>query len=187
MPVSRANGFDIHYEVAGTGPPLVLVHALPFDHNLWLYQVERFSARFHTVAMDLRGWGRSGKPCTPFLLADMGADVLAVMADEGMRGDAVVRGCSIGSKIALMLACDRPDLFTAAICVGGNSGPQPQFDHRIAAYRAHQADGTLPDYHLGHLRYGVTQAWADSPIVRYLLAGFVERGRALDAESIARI
>ena len=31
MPISRANGLDIHYETAGSGPPLVLIHALcPF-------------------------------------------------------------------------------------------------------------------------------------------------------------
>src|SRR5437016_7009896 len=103
MPISRANGLDIYYETAGSGPPLVLVHALPYDHNLWLYQVERFSSRFRTVAMDLRGWGRSAKPRTPFSLADMGDDILAVLAG------AVVMGCSIGSKIALMLACDHPE------------------------------------------------------------------------------
>ena len=33
----------------------------------------------------------------------------------------------------------------------------------------------------------MTQAWADTPIGRYLLAGFVERGRSLDAECIARV
>ena len=86
-----------------------------------------------------------------------------------------------------MLACDRPDLFKAAILVGGNSGPQAQFDHRIAAYREHQAKGTLKEYHLGHLRHGVTQAWADTPTARYLMQGFVERGEALDAESLAQV
>ena len=33
----------------------------------------------------------------------------------------------------------------------------------------------------------MTAGIADSPIGRYLLAGFVERGRALDAESIAQV
>jgi pimeloyl-ACP methyl ester carboxylesterase len=187
MSISRANGLDIHYETAGAGPALVLIHALPFDHNLWLYQVERFSARFRTVAMDLRGFGRSGKPSMPFSLGDMASDILGVLADEGITTDAVVLGCSIGSKLALLLACEHPDLFKAAILVGGNSGPQPQFDHRIAGYRAHHAAGTLADYHLGHLRYGVTPQWADSPIGRYLLAGFAERGRGLDPECIARV
>jgi pimeloyl-ACP methyl ester carboxylesterase len=79
MAISRANGLDIYYETAGEGPLLVLIHALPFDHNLWLYQVERFSARFRTVAMDLRGWGRSAKPQIPFQLGDMANDVLGVL------------------------------------------------------------------------------------------------------------
>ena len=187
MPISRANGIDIHYETAGAGPALVLVHALPFDHNLWLYQVERFSARFRTIAMDLRGWGHSAKPHTPFTLDDMGRDVLGVLADEGITAGAVVLGCSIGSKIALMFACDRPDIFKAAILVGGNSGLQPQFDHRIAGYRAHHAAGTLKDYHLSP-----SALWRDAALGRYadrryLLAGFVERGHALDPESIAQV
>jgi pimeloyl-ACP methyl ester carboxylesterase len=62
MAVSRANNIDIIYEKAGSGPPLVMIHAMPFDHNLWLYQVERFSAHFTVIAMDLRGWGASAKP-----------------------------------------------------------------------------------------------------------------------------
>src|SRR5215467_3651606 len=131
MPISRENGLDIYYETAGDGPPLVLIHALPFDHNLWLYQVERFSSRFRTIAMDLRGWGKSAKPHTPFTLDEMGRDILGVLATENIPSGAVVLGCSIGSKIALMLACGHPDIFRAAILVGGNSGPQPQFDHRI--------------------------------------------------------
>ena len=84
MPISRANGVDILYEKAGSGPALVLIHAMPFDHNLWLYQVERFSAHFTTIAMDLRGWGASAKPHAPFTLADMGRDVMGVLADEGI-------------------------------------------------------------------------------------------------------
>lgn len=188
MPISRANGVEIYYETAGAkgAPVLVLVHALPFDHNLWLYQVQHFSDRFRTIAMDLRGWGRSGKPHTPFSLRDMGDDVMGILRDEGVSS-AVVMGCSIGSKIALMLACDHPDVFKAAILIGGNSGPQNQFDHRIKAYREQAAAGTLRDYHLGHLRHGVTERWADTPIGRYLLSGFVERGSALDPECIAHV
>jgi 3-oxoadipate enol-lactonase len=187
MAISRANNIDIIYEKAGSGPPLVMIHAMPFDHNLWLYQVERFSAHFTMIAMDLRGWGASAKPRMPFTLADMGRDVMGILADEEIAGDAIVMGCSVGSKIALMLACDHPDIFNAAVLIGGNSGLQPQFDHRIAAYRAEHAAGTLRAYHLGHLRYGVTQRWADSAIGTYLIAGFAERGASLDPESIARV
>lgn len=188
MPISRANGLDIYYETAGAkgDPALVLIHALPFDHNLWLYQVQRFSSRFRTIAMDLRGWGRSAKPHAPFTLRDMGDDVMGVLRDEGVTS-AVVMGCSIGSKIALLLACDHPDVFTGTILIGGNSGPQNQFDHRIKGYREAAANGSLRDYHLGHLRHGVTQSWADTPGGRYLLDGFVERGATLDTACIVQV
>lgn len=189
MPVSRANGVDIYFERSGSGPPLVLIHPMPFDHNLWLYQQARFSSSFTTVAMDLRGWGRSAKPHTAFTLRDMGDDIMALLREQGLASDAVVLGCSVGSKVALMLAIDHPDVFRAAILVGGNSGPQNQFDHRIKAYREHLAAGTIEGYHRGHLRHGVTAAWADTPIGSYLIEGFVERARShpLDAEAIANV
>lgn len=187
MPVSKANGVDIYYETAGEGPAMVLVHAMPFDHHLWLYQADYFSSRFKVIAMDLRGWGRSAKPHAAFTLGDMGDDILGVMRDEGVTNDAVIVGCSVGSKLALMLACEKPKLFRAAVLIGGNSGPQHQFDHRIAAYRDQHAAGTLKDYHLGHLRYGVTAAWADTPLGRHLLDGFVTRGENLDPEAIANV
>src|SRR5262249_24760238 len=123
----------------------------------------------------------------PFSLADMGDDVLGILTDQGIADDAIVLGCSIGSKIALMLACDHPEIFKAAILEGGNSGAQPPLAQRGGAYRGHAGAGTLADYHLGHLRYGVTPAFAESPIGRYLIAGFAERGHRLDAESIAQV
>lgn len=187
MPVSQRSGVEIYYEKVGSGPPLVLIHAMPFDHHVWLYQVERFSSRFTTLAMDLRGWGVSAKPHERFSLEDMGRDVTGVLHDAGFEGDAIVMGCSVGSKIALILACDHPDIYKAAVLVGGNSGLQAQFDHRIAAYRAEHAAGRLPAYHLGHLRHGVTPTWAETSIGQYLLRGFVERGRDLDPESIVSV
>ena len=59
MPYSRANGVKIHYEVSGEGVPFVFVHAAPFDHNLFLYQVSHFSTYFKVIAVDMRGFGRS--------------------------------------------------------------------------------------------------------------------------------
>ena len=186
MPISRANGVEIYYERAGSGPPILMLHALPFDHRLWLYQVARFSQRYTTIALDLRGWGRSAKPREPFTLRDMGQDALGVLTDAGITQAPVLMGCSAGSKIALTLACDAPAAFPAVIAIGGNSGPQ-NFSQRIADYASQSAQGRFSAFHRGHLRHGVTQAWADSPIGEYLLEGFVERGAGLDPLSIGRV
>ena len=44
MPYSTRNGLRIHYEVHGDGPPMVLIHANPFDRRLWMFQVAQVLA-----------------------------------------------------------------------------------------------------------------------------------------------
>jgi pimeloyl-ACP methyl ester carboxylesterase len=182
MPVSKRNGVEIYYEVAGRGPPFVMLHAIPFDHRLWTYQVMRFSTWFRCIAIDLRGWGRSSKVREPFTFRDMGNDILGVMDDEGAR-DAIVMGCSIGSKMALMLGVDDPARFKAVIMVGGNSGPQLQFDHRIKGYR----EQPLPPYRKAHLEYGVSQGFARTAFGQYWLESFMDATEGLDGEAIGRV
>ena len=96
MPYSRANGVDIWYELKGDGPAMVFVHANPFDHDLWLYQTAHFSTWFKTIAIDIRGYGRSSKVTTPYALKDMCDDVIGVMNDLGVAR-AICCGCSVGS------------------------------------------------------------------------------------------
>src|SRR5262245_32672989 len=50
MPYSKSNGLKIYYEVSGEGFPFVMVHANPFDHNLWMYQIAHFSTYFRIIA-----------------------------------------------------------------------------------------------------------------------------------------
>ncbi len=187
MAISTRNGIDIYYEKNGQGPAMVLIHAIPLDHHMWIYQNAHFSRYYTTIAMDIRALGQSEKPRTPCTLRDMGDDIMGMLADEGITSDAVVMGCSIGSKLALLLGAQHPDVFRAAIAVGGTSERQGHFEHRIKAYREHQAAGTLATYHLGHLRHGVCEPWADSPIGRYLINGFLDRGRTIDAEALVHL
>jgi pimeloyl-ACP methyl ester carboxylesterase len=186
MPVSRANGVDIYYEKAGAGPALVLLHPIPYDHSCWLYQVAHFSSRYTTLAIDLRCWGRSGKPTGAFSARDLCDDIMGVLVDEGFK-TAIVMGCSFGSKIALTLSIDHPDVFEATILAGGNSGFQHYLEPHIPFWREHAAAGTMADGHRIALLRGVTNWWAETPIGRYMIDGFVERGKAIEAESSIRM
>ena len=182
MPISRRNGADIYYEVAGRGFPFVMIHAIPFDHRLWTYQMMRFSTWFKCIAIDIRCYGRSAKVTTPFSLRDMCDDVIGVMEDEG-ASEGIVMGCSVGSKMALMLAVDDPKRFKAAIMVGGNSGLQNQFDRRIKGYR----EEDLPTYRRGHIEFGVSEGFAKSTMGRYFADSFMDATEGLDPEGIARV
>ena len=120
MPYSIKNGLRIYYETYGQGPPLVMVHANPFDHRLWMHQIARYSAFHKVIAVDLRGYGRSDKPDAPFQLADMARDVIGVCNDEGLT-HAPFFGVSVGSGISMLIALEKPELVEALVLVGGSS------------------------------------------------------------------
>lgn len=181
MPYSRANGVDIWYEVSGDGPAMVLVHANPFDHNLWLYQIAHFSTWFKVVGIDIRGYGRSAKVLTPYTQADMCADVLGVM-DDLKIAHAVLGGCSVGSGIAIQLGLDHPQRFEAIFLVGGNSGASDRHQSRIDGYTTN-----LADYHPKHIRMLVEKSFSESKLGAYLLNTFLERGPRLKGEAIANV
>jgi len=181
MPISQSNGVDIWYEVKGDGPAMVLVHANPFDHDLWLYQTAHFSTWFKVVGIDIRGYGRSSKVTKPYALIDMVDDVVGVMRDLAIQR-AVLMGCSVGSGIAILAGLEHPELFNAIILVGGNSGSSGRYQNRVDGYRK-----DLAGYHIKHLRELVAPAFAESPLGRHLLNMWVEREPRLTGEAIAQV
>jgi 3-oxoadipate enol-lactonase len=182
MPHSTSNGIKIYYEVSGKGFPFVMVHANPFDHNLWMYQIAHFSTFFKVIAVDIRGYGRSDKPTTPFSLKDMADDVLGVCRDEGVK-EAILGGVSVGSGMALLLGLDYPQMFKALILIGGNSGGSGSIDERIHGYTKIGID----KYHIRHLRELVAPDFPQTKLGKYLLNTFVERDPWLSGESIGQI
>ena len=184
MPTSTRNGVSIHYEVSGAGPALVLIHANPFDHRLWTYQIARFSQFFTVIAVDLRGYGRSEKVETPYTLRDLTQDVLGVCADEGVER-AVFAGVSVGSGIAMLMGLEHEDIAQAVILVGGSTrGP--------AANLSKIVDGleSAPDlgaYLMGLMKGYVAPGFAESPTGGWLLNLFVENQHALSRRAIAQV
>jgi 3-oxoadipate enol-lactonase len=181
MPFSTANGLNIWFETAGDGPAMILIHANPFDHDLWLYQTAHFSTWFKVVTIDIRGYGRSTKMTEPFPLNDMCDDVVGVMSDLGLTR-AVLGGCSVGSGTALLLALDHPELFDALFLVGGNSGASSRYQRRIDGYVS-----DLPSYHIKHMRELVSDTFAESERGAHLLNMFAERGPRLKGDAIAQV
>ena len=179
MPYSINRGVRTHYEVSGEGPAIVLIHANPFDHTLFLYQIPHFSAFFTVIAPNLRGYGPSDIVTTPFTLSDLANDVYAVCQQEGTT-EAIVVGVSTGSGIALLMGLDRPDFCRAVVLVGGGSGKgkvTPEELARPTARMSQYLEKGLDGYHLQHLEDLVRPEFAESELGGHLLRSFVERGR----------
>jgi pimeloyl-ACP methyl ester carboxylesterase len=147
-----------------------------------MYQSAHFSTYFKVIALDIRGYGRSDKPATPFSLRDMADDVIGVCRDEGVS-EAILGGVSVGSGIALLLGLDHPEMFKALILVGGNSGSAGSIDDRIQGYTR----TGVANYHIQHLRELVAPEFPETKLGGYLLKTFVERDPWLSGECIAQI
>ncbi len=182
MPYSTNKGVKIYYEVSGEGLPFVLIHANPFDHNLWMFQISHFSSRYKMIAPDLRGYGGSDKPAAKFTLKDMADDILAVCRDEGVE-QAIVMGASVGSAIAMLLAINRPHMVKALILNGGSSKGGGRTESRIHGYTEIGVAKYLPQ----HLETMVGPEFRNSRVGRYLLQTFERKAPQLSGQTIAQI
>jgi pimeloyl-ACP methyl ester carboxylesterase len=97
------NGIRIRYVVAGTGPPLVLLHTLRTQLDMFQKVFSPLATRFRVYALDYPGHGFSGAPDADYA-AEFFESSVAKFLDELNIQDALLAGESIGGTIALMLA-----------------------------------------------------------------------------------
>ncbi|WP_051792672.1 alpha/beta fold hydrolase [Amycolatopsis jejuensis] len=111
-----AGGVGIHAKVAGSGPPLLLLHGYPQTHVIWHHVAPALAADFTVVAADLRGYGDSGKPApgpddAEYSKRVMAADQVHLMRDLGFDRFAVA-GHDRGGRVGHRMALDHPDVVT---------------------------------------------------------------------------
>ena len=59
---AEIDGVRIHYQEKGVGTPLVLIHGFTSSTYSWKDVFEPLSRSFRVIAVDLKGFGFSGKP-----------------------------------------------------------------------------------------------------------------------------
>ncbi len=94
----------MYYEAAGSGRPLVMIHAGFLDSRMWDGQFMAFAEKNKVVRYDVRGFGRSSRPAEAYSDAE---DLLRLMEHLGIP-DACILGVSYGGRIALDLATAVP-------------------------------------------------------------------------------
>jgi pimeloyl-ACP methyl ester carboxylesterase len=109
MPKALVNGIDIHYQCAGHGPNVVLIHGLATNLAFW-YLAIFWALRkdFRVIVYDLRGHGDSAMPPSGYTSADMAADLDALLDYLNVKQAHVV-GHSFGGAVALHHAVLHPE------------------------------------------------------------------------------
>jgi pimeloyl-ACP methyl ester carboxylesterase len=121
--ILETNGARIHYEVEGSGEPLVLIHAGVANLRMWDDQATALRDAYRVIRYDTRGFGRTETDAVPF---SNRADIAALLDHVG-EASAHVLGLSRGGSIALDFTLEYPDrvrsLIVAAGGIGGYASP----------------------------------------------------------------
>lgn len=117
LPNTKLNLF--YYEAGHKDlPTMILIHGLGDEADTWRHVINLLSINNHIVAVDLPGFGRSGKPniaySPPFFV-----EIIGQLMDILSLNTAILIGSSLGGIIAHEMAIKHPNRVTSLILVGG--------------------------------------------------------------------
>jgi 3-oxoadipate enol-lactonase len=163
---------EIFYDVAGSGPPVVLLHPFPLNHEFWLPITSFLCSRYRLIQPDLRGHGASSLGNGPAGIEKHACDVARVMTDAAVERAPLV-GVSIGGYTifefwrrfperasALVLAntkaaADTPEARNSRLQSANDvleRGTEPFFDAMLQKCLGETTRGSRPDLVEGALR-----------------------------------
>jgi valacyclovir hydrolase len=124
MPKLQLADFAMHYEICGSGDPLLLLPgALGTGKGDFPEQVSWFAQFYTVIAPDPRGYGRSRPPERHYPLDFYrrdAEDFVALMTALGY-GKFSIMGWSDGANAAALIAMNHPQRVTRLVMWGGNS------------------------------------------------------------------
>lgn len=124
----------LHTVTSGAGPRVVLVHGFTQTLASWRDVAGPLERSSTVVRVDLPGHGGSAALRLGF------AEAARAVGDAGGPGTYV--GYSMGGRLCLRLALERPDLVTGLVLLGASPGiaqPAPRAERRAADHRLAEA------------------------------------------------
>jgi 3-oxoadipate enol-lactonase len=158
MPTLNLHGADIAYDEAGSGHPLLLVHAGIADRRMWDPVWNALTARFRVIRPDLRGFGGSIAATEPFTNWHDLARLLRAL-------DAVpahVIGVSMGGGASLDLALAEPYKVSRLVLVAPGLAGWDWADQLKTDWEAEEAAWQRRD--LDEVAWANVRTWIDGRV-----------------------
>lgn len=134
----EVDGLHLAFDMAGRGPPLVLLHGGFSDSRAWRRQLDGLSDEFTVVAWDAPGCGHSSDPPETFRLPDYADCLAGFIAALDLR-DPHVLGLSFGGGLALELYRRHRDVPSTMILASAYAGWAGSLPADVVAARLEQA------------------------------------------------
>jgi len=133
---ARIAGGELAYEVRGSGPALLLLHAFPLGMAMWDDQARELSHAYQVVRFDCRGFGAS-PPGEGLLTMERIANDGAALLDHLGIASATVCGVSMGGYAALAFVRRHADRLRGLVLADTRAAADTDQARRT---RAEQAD-----------------------------------------------
>ena len=167
----------MHYVDWGNplAPPLVMVHGLDRVAHTFDHVAPHFRARFHVIALDMRGHGDSGwDPAGRYQVEDHAADLEGFVSALGLR-NITVWGNSTGGRVVQVFAGMHPELVSHVIAEDvGPERPRQIADNYSRRVAQEEAGWASEDELLAQLRKANTGT-SDAVLVPYVHYGTKRR------------
>jgi len=104
---ATVDGVRLRYIDRGQGPTVVLIHGFSSSLDIWTDVAEKLAAHHRVIALDLKGFGYSGRPEGDYSPPAQ-ADLVWKLLDQRGVDDIAVVGHSWGASVALAMVLERP-------------------------------------------------------------------------------
>ncbi len=106
---------ELFTKIVGDGKPLIILHGLLGSSDNWLPIARKLEDQFKIYLVDLRNHGKSPHS-DEWSLDSMSKDVYELISNHNLESPALL-GHSMGGKVAMQLATEKPDLLSKLIVV----------------------------------------------------------------------
>lgn len=121
--ISLRHGFSLNVELAGDGPPIVLLHGFTGSAASWSPLIDHLNHHFTTLAVDIVGHGFSDKPdhVSFYEMKQAARDIVnAVASMKAYKAHWL--GYSMGGRTALHIAAMHPGAVDRLMLIGASPG-----------------------------------------------------------------
>ena len=108
------SGLSVFLEGNNKNKSIIFLHRFPYDHTMWMAQINEFSKDYFCVSYDIRGLGESPAGNGQFTMESF-VDDLEIIIDELRLDKPVLCGLSMGGYIGLRALERMQEKFSAAI------------------------------------------------------------------------
>ena len=127
------------YRVIGQGQPVVLIHGVGLNKDMWGGQVVGLAQHFQVIVYDMLGHGDSPRPAVDTDLAGY-ADQLRELLDHLGLPQAMVIGFSMGGLVARAFALHHPQRIGALVVLNSVFNRSPEQRAGVIARTAQAAE-----------------------------------------------